>query len=93
MKGKLLIAILLLTPLCCVSETESSDDDDDEYRPCGTLTDKEPSMCSRFGLCHEDDVCGCIAANENDCANSEWCREQGECCLGTSNGCPVCNRC
>lgn len=85
MKGKLLLAILLLTPLCCVAETAS--DDDDYVRSC------EEEGCRELGWCTYTEECQCKPATVAECQATTSCQEHGSwCCLGVNNlnGCLEC---
>jgi len=81
MKGKLLLTILMLTPLCCIVETE----------PVNNAT---PSCdhCADWGECTYTEGCGCVPTMATHCEAATDCFN---CCIGTSplDGCAQCRTC
>ena len=90
MKGKLLLTILLLSPLCCSVQTAEPDDDDDDEAP--TCFDAD---CEAFGWCDYVEGCGCVPTRAQHCEVALVCTTHGGyCCLGQGyDGCPVCDTC
>ena len=88
MKGKLLLAVLLLTPLCCTVES-GSPDDEDEAPSCET-------GCIEAGWCTYTEDCGCVPTMIQHCQDSEGCQRHGTfCCIVVSqlDGCAQCGSC